>query len=261
MTTTAQPRIHPVIRYQDAHRALTWLEEAFGFQKQAVFEGPNGSVAHAEMSFGTGVIGFSSAQGVDPKNPWTLVREGIYVSLSDIDAHHDRAAAAGAEIARSLRDEDYGSRDYSARDLDGHLWGFGTYQMIKDDREQPFVVGLHYQDAKAALEWLSKAFGFQKTLEVPANDGRIFHAEMGLGGAPLFLDGGPKDEQIWGGHSQYVAVHVDDPDAHHARAAAAGAKVVTPLKTAEWGARGYCAQDFEGFIWNFSTYKPQGSGA
>jgi uncharacterized glyoxalase superfamily protein PhnB len=256
MTKTLQPRIHPAMRYQDARRALDWLTRAFGFETRVVHDGPDGSVAHAEMTFGASVIGFSSAHGVDPNNPWTMVKQGIYVSVTDVDAHHSRAAAAGAEIVRTLRDEDYGSRDYSARDLDGHLWGFGTYRMIEDDREQAFSVGLHYGNGDAALDWLARAFGFCKTLDVRGKDGVMFHGEMRYGADALMLDCGPKDEKIWGALSQYVNVHVEDPDAHHARATAAGAKVVTPLRTTEFGARGYLAQDVEGFLWNFTTYRP-----
>jgi uncharacterized glyoxalase superfamily protein PhnB len=255
MTQTLQPRIHPAIRYKDAHRAVDWLARAFGFEKRTVHEGPNGSVAHAEMAFGTSLVGFSSAHETDPANPWTMVRQGIYVALNDVDAHHARAVAAGAEIVRELRDESYGSRDYSARDLEGHLWGFGTYRMIPDDREQAFSVGLHYKDGAAALDWLERAFGFRKTFEVPGEDGVIFHAEMQFGADALMLDCGPKDEKTWGGLSQFLNVHVEDPDAHHERARAAGATIVTPLETKPW-ARGYCARDVEGFLWSFSNYKP-----
>jgi uncharacterized glyoxalase superfamily protein PhnB len=51
----------------------------------------------------------------------------LYVVVDDPDAHHERAKAAGAEIVRELEDQDYGSRDYSARDPEGNLWSFGTY--------------------------------------------------------------------------------------------------------------------------------------
>ena len=52
----------------------------------------------------------------------------IYIVVPDPDAHHERAVAAGAQVVRELDDMDYGSREYSARDLDGNLWSFGTYQ-------------------------------------------------------------------------------------------------------------------------------------
>jgi uncharacterized glyoxalase superfamily protein PhnB len=51
----------------------------------------------------------------------------LYAVIEDPDAHHDRAVAAGATVVRELSDQDYGSREYSARDLEGNLWSFGTY--------------------------------------------------------------------------------------------------------------------------------------
>ncbi len=203
MTQTLQSRIHPALRYKDAHRAVDWLARAFGFEKRAVHEGPDGSIAHAEMTFGSSVVGFSSIAAVDPDNPWTMVRQGIYVALNDVDAHHERAVAAGAEIVRALRDESYGSRDYSARDHEGHLWDFGTYRMIQDDNEQAFSVGLQYKDAAIALDWLERAFGFRKTFEVRGDDGAIFHAEMRCGADALMIDAGSPDERTFGGLSQY----------------------------------------------------------
>ena len=53
---------------------------------------------------------------------------GFYVVVDDPDAHFEHAKAAGAEIARELEDMDYGSREYSARDPEGHTWTFGTYR-------------------------------------------------------------------------------------------------------------------------------------
>ena len=55
------------------------------------------------------------------------VTQAVYVCIADIDEHFARARAAGAEIVFELKDTDYGSREYSVRDLEGHLWHFGTY--------------------------------------------------------------------------------------------------------------------------------------
>ena len=52
---------------------------------------------------------------------------GVYVVVDDVDAHHRRAVEHGAEILMPPTDQDYGSRDYMARDLEGNLWSFGTY--------------------------------------------------------------------------------------------------------------------------------------
>jgi len=69
----------------------------------------------------------SGKHGPGTDNPWDTAKQGIYVYVADVDAHYARAKAAGAEIVMELEDTDYGSRGYSVRDLEGHLWSFGTY--------------------------------------------------------------------------------------------------------------------------------------
>ena len=120
--------LFPALRYSDARAAADWLERAFGFERHAVYDGEDGLVMHAEMRLGNGMIMFGSPRPPDPANPWADERFGIYAVVEDIDAHYARARAAGAEIVRELADTGYGSREYSARDLDGHLWSFGTYR-------------------------------------------------------------------------------------------------------------------------------------
>ena len=122
--------IFPALRYKNGTAAIAWLGKAFGFEKQMVVPGPDGGVAHAQLKFGPGVIMVGSGKH-EPGNPWDQVSQGIYVYVEDVDAHYRRAKAAGAEIVRDLQDTDYGSREYSARDLDGHLWSFGTYNPQK----------------------------------------------------------------------------------------------------------------------------------
>ena len=124
------PNIFPALRYKNGNAAVDWLGKAFGFEKQMVVPGPDGGVAHAQLTFGPGVIMLGSGKH-EPGNPWDEVALGIYVYVEDVDAHYRRAKAAGAEIVRDLQDTDYGSREYSARDLDGHLWSFGTYHPHK----------------------------------------------------------------------------------------------------------------------------------
>lgn len=126
------PIIYVALRYDDARAAIAWLVEAFGFERQMVVEGPEGTIAHAELSIGSGVIMLGSAADnpFGMKSPRALggVSMSIYVAVEDPDAHYERARAAGAQIARELEDMDYGSREYSAWDLEGHLWSFGTYR-------------------------------------------------------------------------------------------------------------------------------------
>jgi uncharacterized glyoxalase superfamily protein PhnB len=126
-----KPNIFPFLRYQNAPAALAWLATAFGFEEQLVVPGPDGTIAHAQMRLGAGVVMLGSARDDDlgMKSPRELpgVNQGVYVYVKDVDAHFARAKAAGAEIVRTLADTDHGSREYCARDLEGHLWSFGTY--------------------------------------------------------------------------------------------------------------------------------------
>jgi uncharacterized glyoxalase superfamily protein PhnB len=122
----------PFLEYDDARAALDWLGKAYGFEQTALHEGPDGKVAHAEMTFGDGMVMLGSTW----ENDWGMrtprelggVNQGVYVIVDDIDAHYERARAAGAEVVRALADTDYGSRDYMARDPEGNIWSFGTYR-------------------------------------------------------------------------------------------------------------------------------------
>ena len=77
------------------------------------------AVHHAEISLGPGIVMFG--QG-DPAS------HGVYVAVEDADAHYEQAKAVRAQIVREIEDTDYGSREYTARDLEGHIWSFGTYR-------------------------------------------------------------------------------------------------------------------------------------
>ena len=131
-TQTAIQVLFPFLRYRDAPAAIDWLVKAFGFEEQMVVPGENGTVAHAQLSFGPGVVMLGTARDdeLQMKSPRDLsaVNQGIYVYLEDVDTHCERARAVGAEIIRGPENTDYGSREYTARDLEGHLWSFGTYR-------------------------------------------------------------------------------------------------------------------------------------
>ena len=121
----------PGMRYADAPAAIDWLEKAFGLQRQVVYPGPDGTVAHAQLAFNGGLIMLGSYKEdvFHYKTPRQAggVTQAVYMYVRDIDAHFARAEVAGAEIVVPLKESDYGSREFSARDLEGHLWHFGTY--------------------------------------------------------------------------------------------------------------------------------------
>ena len=121
------PNIFPCVKYRNAPAAIEWLDPAFGFKPKMVVPGEDGTVMHAELRNGAGMIMCGSTSAPDPANPWTVEGFGVYVQVDDVDAHHARAVAAGAEVVRAPAATDYGARDYSVRDLEGRLWSFGTY--------------------------------------------------------------------------------------------------------------------------------------
>ena len=124
---TDAPTVFPGLRYRDAPAALEWLARAFGFEEVQVVPGPDGTVVHAEMRLSGGMIMLGSDR--DDRFGRRAGLGWVYVALDgDIDAHHDRAVAAGAVVVEPLRDEEYGSREYSARDPEGNVWSFGTYR-------------------------------------------------------------------------------------------------------------------------------------
>jgi uncharacterized glyoxalase superfamily protein PhnB len=118
--------IIPSFRYDDARGAIAFLKDAFGFEEHAVHPDDQGVVRHAELKLGDAYIMLGQARPDDgarvPSGPST-----VYVVLDDPDAHHARAAAAGAEIVQEPIDQEYGSREYAARDPAGNVWWFGTY--------------------------------------------------------------------------------------------------------------------------------------
>lgn len=118
----------PVLRYQDAPKAIEWLVEAFGLERHFVVEGEGGRISHAQLTFGPGMLMLGSLRDDDP--PTAGAEEtptGFYVVVDDADAHAARARAAGAEIVTEPYDEDYGGRSYACRDLEGKVWFFGSY--------------------------------------------------------------------------------------------------------------------------------------
>jgi uncharacterized glyoxalase superfamily protein PhnB len=124
----------PAMRYRDAVTAIDWLCKAFGFAKHLVVPGENGGIAHAQLTFGNGMIMLGSARD-DEFGQWVkppreidgVGTQSAYVVVDDADAHYARAKAARAEIVMEVEDQDYGGRLYSCRDPEGHLWNFGTY--------------------------------------------------------------------------------------------------------------------------------------
>jgi uncharacterized glyoxalase superfamily protein PhnB len=108
---------------------------------------------------------------------------------------------------------------------------------------------MRFEDADAALEWLSRAFGFEEHAVHRSDDGVVQHAELAIGPGMIMLGQGDPAS-----HGVYVAV--EDADAHYARAKAAGAEITRELEDTPYGSREYTAVDPDGHVWSFGTYHP-----
>lgn len=124
----------PSLRYRNAPLAIDWLCKAFGFERHAVYEDGEGGIAHAQLSFGNGMIMLSSVRDdawgrriAQPDEIGGRESQCLCLIVADPDGHHAQAVAAGAEIIDAISDQDYGGRGYAARDPEGHLWWFGSY--------------------------------------------------------------------------------------------------------------------------------------
>ncbi|MFE7571608.1 VOC family protein [Streptomyces sp. NPDC057539] len=126
---TGVPSICPTILYQDAKAAIRTLRDAFGFTVLRAYEDEDGAVLHAELAYGDGVVmvGSKGRAGVFARAMGDAGPAGVYVVVEDVDAHHARAVEHGVGILMAPTDQDYGSRDYMARDAEGNIWSFGTY--------------------------------------------------------------------------------------------------------------------------------------
>ncbi len=126
----------PCLRYRDAPAAIDWLWRTFGFEKHLVVPNADGSIAHAQLSFGNGMLMLGSVQKEEtefgrlmkqPDEIGGASTQSIYVLVNDADSVYAQAKAGGAKIAMDVRSEDYGGRGFSCYDLEGHLWSFGSY--------------------------------------------------------------------------------------------------------------------------------------
>ena len=133
----------------------------------------------------------------------------------------------------------------------------------------PVYPHLRYDRPVEAIAWLSRAFGFRERVRMARADGTIITSKLetpggGLvmvaGNAPEFLDWirqrvhdlRQPAEKPWPHLTHCITVMIAGVDAHHAVAAAAGARILMPPADHPWGLRSYAALDPEGHQWEFS---------
>ncbi len=126
---------------------------------------------------------------------------------------------------------------------------------------------LRYRDAPAVIDWLCAAFGFERQAVYPDDQGGIAHAQLRFGHGMVMLGSVGatptpwgrlmrQPDEIGGAETQSAYLVVADPDALHAQATAAGAKILLEIQDQDYGGRGFTCADPEGHIWSFGSYDP-----
>lgn len=125
----------PLMRYRDVGVASEWLCAAFGFEPHFAAKAPDGAVFYAELKLGDSMIMLGPSGEPSPDDVLSEAasikadanEQSCYVVLDDVDTHYFQAKRSGANITLDIKSDDAGGRGYSCRDLEGHVWNFGTY--------------------------------------------------------------------------------------------------------------------------------------
>ena len=154
--------IIPTLRYKDAKAAITWLCEAFGFTQHTVYESAEGLILNAQLVFGESMIMLSDQSDNEfddlqktPADTDGVCTQSCYIVVEDIKNHYRNACDSNAEIVIELTAEDSAEAGYSCRDLEGHLWSFGSYDPFSSsgsDTEQELDADLEPKTARKQIE-------------------------------------------------------------------------------------------------------------
>ena len=274
--------LHSINSYLHPHGApqlIDFLKRAFGAEEAFRAQAPDGTVVHAKIRIGESVVEMGEAHG--PYQPMPTV---YHLYVDDTDAVYRLALAAGGRSLSAPADQPWGYRNAGVQDPGGNQWWINAptkQQPPEAARKQQrkelamadnakkttatVIPAMRYHDAPAAIEWLCKAFGFDKHLVVPGENGTIAHAELTFGNGMIMLGSARDDEfgklvkpprDLGGVGTQSPYIVVADADAHYRRAVAAGAQIVIDIKDEDYGGRGYTCRDPEGHVWNFGTFDP-----
>jgi len=149
---TERPALVACVFYKDPITAMKWLEKAFGFETTILLTDAEGRLGHAEMEFRGapitigGEFGGPLLGGAQMRSPLAFGGDGtqfMRVNLADgLDAHCERARAAGARITAEPEDQFYGARTYRATDPEGHIWNFSQEVRAVSGEEMEQASGL-----------------------------------------------------------------------------------------------------------------------
>jgi PhnB protein len=277
----ARQTAKPHLRMKNAGAAIDFYKSAFGAREVLRFE-VHGTLAYAEIAIGNSTISFGEASPGYP-GPESLGGSpvSIDVEVDDVDASFARAVGAGAKVVRPVGDEFYGARTGHVGDPFGYTWGLRKHTedlsaeemhrrfeaMERESAPKPGAVspipeGYHTvtpylvaQNAAGLIDFMKQTFGAEETFRSIGSAGGI-HCEVRLGDSMMMIGGGAP-ELSWRGDAIPTALHVyvEDVDAVHARAVAAGGFQIQPPTDQEYGERSGSLKDPAGNYWYIATAK------
>ncbi|HSY25303.1 MAG TPA: VOC family protein [Polyangiaceae bacterium] len=124
----------PALRYRDADTAIRFLVQGLGFKQHARYDGPNGVVAHAELTRGTGMVLLGTDAGDGKALDGVELERGpaatylVVEADAEVDALYASAMQAGATSVSAPKNQDYGGRGATVRDPAGNYWSIGSYK-------------------------------------------------------------------------------------------------------------------------------------
>jgi uncharacterized glyoxalase superfamily protein PhnB len=220
----ARARCEARLAYDDEQTALVFLTTAFGLQGQTRMQGPGDSFK-AWLEFGRSPL-MIGRSGPEHHNLYSPRQTGkstaeVNVMVDDIDGHFHRATAAGAVIGTPLEDTPWGYRHYEAVDPEGHGWHF--LKPLQDHRQgkatpEGLELRLVYADERAALEFLTSAFGLREQARMDNLDGSIM-AWLGFGDGSVMIgraDAAQRQHSLreTAKPTAMLNLHVDEIDVH-----------------------------------------------
>ena len=125
MNRVMRTTINPVVHYRDLDRGARFLVETLGFVEHVAHKVDDGSTRYVELSLNGAPLGLGQLTAGSIFDTGPAV---VYISLEEVDGMHALVVAAGTEILMPPTDQDYGSRDFVAKDHEGNVWCFGTYE-------------------------------------------------------------------------------------------------------------------------------------
>lgn len=244
----------PHIVYKDVAEASVWLSRVFGFREHFRYgdpSAPNGAQMKLEKAW---IMIYKTREGSGTPMEVKAMTQSVTVFVEDVDAHYERAKAAGARIVEELHVTEYGERQYGVEDLAGHHWLFSLHARDMSPKEWGATVRdatlvrpyasmapmLSVRRGSQAVEFYKAAFGAE-VLFLLDNEGSVV-AELAVCESRFWVaDESPEHlnfspETLGGGTTRMMLV-VENPDASFERAVGAGAKVEQSVENHSYGWR------------------------